>query len=70
MYVICYQNQIIRPRYISNSLPAKNCKQKLFDCSSIQYGVLKYFAPWEILLSDGIETFLDKKLSDFFDQLI
>ena len=28
-------------------------------------GVLKHFAPWDIIWSEGVETFLDKKLSDY-----
>ena len=32
--------------------------------------VLKYFATWDIFWFEGIETFLDKKLFDYFDQNI
>ena len=32
--------------------------------------VLKHFAPWDKFWCEGVETFLDKKLSDFFDQNI
>ena len=40
------------------------------DINSIQYGGIKKFCLVDIFRCEGIETFLDKKLSHYFDQNI